>query len=62
VSKKHKAAMNFQSNNNPNSGLQSSVAFTPIKGIELENPQIAAQRIQKINNKYFGAATFKNKE
>ena len=54
--------MNFQSNNNPNSGLQSSVAFTPIKGIELENPQIAAQRIQKINNKYFGAATFKNKE
>jgi U4/U6 small nuclear ribonucleoprotein PRP31 len=48
-----------QGSSNPNSGLASSVAFTPIKGIELENPDIAAQKIKTINDKYFSAQTFK---
>lgn len=59
LSKKMKTATTFSKNNNPNSGLQSSVAFTPIKGIELENPEMAAQKIKQINNKYFSSASFK---
>ncbi|KAI9197432.1 uncharacterized protein BJ171DRAFT_519520 [Polychytrium aggregatum] len=38
------------------SGLSSSLAFTPIQGIELENPEAAQQRIKDANNRYFGAA------
>lgn len=59
VSRKHKTMSNFAASSNPNSGLASSVAFTPIKGIELENPEIAAQRIKSVNDKYFSASTFK---
>ncbi|KAI8920030.1 hypothetical protein DFJ77DRAFT_450831 [Powellomyces hirtus] len=40
------------------SGLSSSVAFTPVKGIELENPEAAAQRVQAANDKYFASAQF----
>ncbi|KAJ3024229.1 U4/U6 small nuclear ribonucleoprotein Prp31 [Thoreauomyces humboldtii] len=40
------------------SGLSSSVAFTPVKGIELENPEAAAQRVQAANGKYFASAAF----
>ncbi len=57
VSKKHKNMMNFQSSNNPNSGLASSVAFTPIKGIELHNPE--SKKEEDKSNKYFGSSAFK---
>ncbi|KAJ3038605.1 U4/U6 small nuclear ribonucleoprotein Prp31 [Rhizophlyctis rosea] len=43
------------------SGLSSSVAFTPVKGIELENPEAQKQRLQAVasaNDRYFGSATF----
>jgi U4/U6 small nuclear ribonucleoprotein PRP31 len=40
------------------SGLSSSVAFTPVKGIELENPDLQKKRVQEANDRYFGT-TFK---
>jgi U4/U6 small nuclear ribonucleoprotein PRP31 len=39
------------------SGLSSSLAFTPIQGIELENPLAAAARQSDANAKYFGTAS-----
>lgn len=44
------------------SGLSSSVSFTPIKGIELENPEAAAARVKKANDKYFSGGFFKTKK
>jgi U4/U6 small nuclear ribonucleoprotein PRP31 len=35
------------------SGLSSSLAFTPVQGIELVNPNAAADRIKEANNKWF---------
>lgn len=35
------------------SGLSSSIAFTPVQGIELENPETAAQKLKEITDKYF---------
>jgi hypothetical protein len=54
VSKKHKA-MKFTDSNT--SGL-SSVAFTPVKGMELENPLLKAQT-EPLKDKYFSSTTFK---
>eukprot|EP00842_Homolaphlyctis_polyrhiza_P006374 jgi/Hompol1/6738/HPOL_001545-RA len=56
VSKKHRA---FASHSANTSGLASSVAFTPIKGIELENPDFAAQKVKEANSKYFSGAFLK---
>jgi len=39
------------------SGLSSSLAFTPVQGLELSNPEAAAQRIRDANQKYFGDRT-----
>jgi U4/U6 small nuclear ribonucleoprotein PRP31 len=39
------------------SGISSSLAFTPVQGIELSNPELAKQN--KSQSKYFSAATFK---
>jgi U4/U6 small nuclear ribonucleoprotein PRP31 len=51
VSKKHR---NFKGNNPiSQSGLASSVAFTPIKGIELENPELQVSR-KETSDRYFG--------
>jgi U4/U6 small nuclear ribonucleoprotein PRP31 len=38
----------------PMSGLASSLAFTPVQGIELLNPSAAQDKIRQANNKYFG--------
>ncbi|KAJ8325272.1 hypothetical protein BDV3_007179 [Batrachochytrium dendrobatidis] len=56
VAKKHRA---FASHSAHTSGLSSSVAFTPVKGIELENPEIALQRVKEANIKYFSGGQFK---
>ncbi|KAJ3054216.1 U4/U6-U5 snRNP complex subunit prp31 [Rhizophlyctis rosea] len=41
------------------SGLSSSVAFTPVKGIELENPEAAKQRAEaNARDRYFGSSSF----
>ncbi|KAI7856277.1 hypothetical protein BDC45DRAFT_64265 [Circinella umbellata] len=40
------------------SGLASSLAFTPVQGIELIDPQAQAERAKKANEKYFGDGAF----
>lgn len=62
-SKRFKAASSgYSTSSNPNSGLASSVALTPVKGIELENPDKAASKMKAINEKYFAAPIFKPKQ
>ena len=39
------------------SGTASSVAFTPLQGIEIVNPKAAEKRIQEVNAKYFSSQT-----
>jgi len=36
------------------SGLSSSLAFTPVQGLELMNPEAAQQKIKEANLRYFG--------
>jgi U4/U6 small nuclear ribonucleoprotein PRP31 len=38
------------------SGLASSLAFTPVQGIELENPEARAQKMAQLTSRYFDAA------
>jgi len=43
------------------SGTASSVAFTPLQGLEIVNPQAAERKVSEANAKYFSAAgTFLN--
>jgi len=44
------------------SGTASSVAFTPVQGIQLLNPAAAQQRIDQANLKYFGNSYINNKK
>ena len=48
---------------NAQDGLASSLAFTPVQGMELVDPsaKAAAQRVREANEKYFGtASSFRN--
>jgi U4/U6 small nuclear ribonucleoprotein PRP31 len=36
-------------------GLSSSLVFTPVQGLELVNPNAAADRVKEANNKWFNA-------
>mmetsp|Transcript_15693 Transcript_15693/g.15032 ORF Transcript_15693/g.15032 Transcript_15693/m.15032 type:complete len:699 (+) Transcript_15693:1115-3211(+) len=56
LTKKQKTQMTAISANNT-SGLSSSLVFTPVKGIELVNPNAAAERIKAANNKWFNASS-----
>jgi len=38
------------------SGLSSSLAFTPVQGLELTNPDV--QKMKQTSDKYFGVSTF----
>lgn len=38
------------------SGTASSVAFTPLQGLEIVNPQAAEQKVSEANAKYFSAS------
>jgi U4/U6 small nuclear ribonucleoprotein PRP31 len=62
ISKKQKQK-NFGSSG-ATSGLASSLAFTPVQGVELVNPQLIAQRIkdQQSKDKYFGVQSFTKSE
>ncbi|OZJ05704.1 hypothetical protein BZG36_01452 [Bifiguratus adelaidae] len=40
------------------SGLASSLAFTPVQGIELVDPTAAAERVKKANERWFGSGGF----
>lgn len=51
MAKKLKAA-SYASHNT--SGLASSLAFTPVQGLELMNPEAAQERVRQANKKYFG--------
>jgi len=42
------------------SGLSSSIAFTPVQGIELENPETAQQKLKEISDRYFSGFKSKN--
>nr|CCA22653.1 U4/U6 small nuclear ribonucleoprotein Prp31 putativ [Albugo laibachii Nc14] len=54
MAKKLKAA-SFAAAKQPLSGLSSSLAFTPVQGIELMNPEAASARVREANKKYFSA-------
>lgn len=60
IAKKLKAA-NFSAatahSKAPMSGLASSLAFTPVQGIELMNPEAAKARVKAANEKYFAATS-----
>ncbi len=38
-------------------GLSSSLVFTPVQGLELVNPNAAAERVREANNKWFSSQT-----
>ena len=59
MAKKLKAA-SFASQST--SGLATSLAFTPVQGIELMNPEAAQERVRKANEKYFGGGGFQRVE
>jgi len=42
------------------SGLSSSIAFTPVQGIELENPETAQQKLKEISDRYFSGFKSRN--
>ena len=39
------------------SGLSSSLAFTPVQGLELMNPEVQAAKVRAANSKYFGGTS-----
>lgn len=42
----------------PGTGTTTSLSFTPVQGIELGNPDAAAQKVREANERYFGSGTF----
>ena len=54
LSKKHKSSSSSSSSSHV-SGLSSSLAFTPVQGIELVNPNAAAERVKQANEKWFNS-------
>ncbi|KAI8848966.1 hypothetical protein BC829DRAFT_393023 [Chytridium lagenaria] len=54
----------FSGTSSATNGLSSSLAFTPVQGLELENPDaIAAKRtVQESGNRYFGTSFFNAKK
>ncbi|KAJ1678563.1 U4/U6-U5 snRNP complex subunit prp31, partial [Spiromyces aspiralis] len=60
LSKKYQKILHQTTPGTQTSGLATSLAFTPIQGFELANPQSLAARQQKVkeaNERYFGTAT-----
>eukprot|EP01135_Chromosphaera_perkinsii_P003989 Nk52_evm2s266 gene=Nk52_evmTU2s266 len=39
-------------------GTVSTVAFTPVQGLEIINPQLTADRLKEVNDKYFGKGKY----
>jgi len=56
TSKKQKKMLS-QSMNQVSSGLSSSLAFTPVQGIELINPNARAERVNEANKKWFNSSS-----
>ena len=59
MSKKLKAA-SYAATNTHHSGLASSLAFTPVQGLELMNPEAATERVARANKKWFSDSGFSN--
>jgi len=55
VAKRQRKAISTSSG--ATSGLSSSLAFTPVQGLELPNPESAAKRVREANEKYFGTSS-----
>ncbi|KAI9484977.1 hypothetical protein BDB00DRAFT_852443 [Zychaea mexicana] len=58
LSKKQQQQQQKYGSSGMTSGLASSLAFTPVQGIELIDPTAAAERVKKANEKYFGDGAF----
>ncbi|CAG8692191.1 4137_t:CDS:10, partial [Funneliformis mosseae] len=48
----------FMGSSGATSGLSSSLAFTPVQGIELINPEEAQKKVKEANDRYFGGGSF----
>ncbi|CAG8436180.1 9506_t:CDS:10 [Diversispora eburnea] len=48
----------FTGSSGATSGLSSSLAFTPVQGIELINPEEAQKKVKEVNDRYFGGGAF----
>ncbi|CAG8647296.1 17579_t:CDS:10 [Acaulospora morrowiae] len=48
----------FMGSSGATSGLSSSLAFTPVQGIELINPDEAQKKAREANDRYFGGGAF----
>ncbi|KAJ3091894.1 U4/U6-U5 snRNP complex subunit prp31 [Quaeritorhiza haematococci] len=57
VAKRHRMIGSYSGG--ATSGLSSSLAFTPVQGIELENPEIQQQKLKEINERYFSGSFLK---
>lgn len=55
TSKKQKKLLSQSVNQANTSGLSSSLAFTPVQGIELANPNARAERVNEANKKWFNS-------
>lgn len=53
--KQKKSISNISSGGGQISGLASSLSFTPVQGMELINPNAAAEKVKAANNKWFNA-------
>ena len=52
---KQTAAATAKLSSGQTNGLSSSLVFTPVQGLELINPNAAAERVKEANNKWFNA-------
>mmetsp|Transcript_9261 Transcript_9261/g.15361 ORF Transcript_9261/g.15361 Transcript_9261/m.15361 type:complete len:440 (-) Transcript_9261:848-2167(-) len=53
--KKQKKAVSVAAAGQSTNGMSSSLAFTPVQGIQLVNPNAAADRVRDANNKWFNS-------
>ncbi|KAF9104480.1 U4/U6 small nuclear ribonucleoprotein Prp31 [Mortierella sp. GBA35] len=58
VSNKKAALVAQYGSGNTTAGTATSIAFTPVQGIELVDPTAAAARVKAANEKYFGSGGF----
>ncbi|CAJ0863331.1 7304_t:CDS:2 [Entrophospora sp. SA101] len=55
---KTKGKQQYMGSSGATSGLSSSLAFTPVQGIELINPEETQRKIKEANDKYFSGGQF----
>ncbi len=55
LTKKMKALTSRIPSSLPTSGLSTSLAFTPVQGLELENPDQKKKDMEALNNRWFSS-------